>query len=110
MLLQLREERRQAQAKVAADAKTQLIKETEWMRRQPKARSTKAKFREDAYYVLKAAARSGPARDTTINFGGAEGTRQVRHFSTSYGKKATNFPAQLPVTLCRPFRCTLPSD
>eukprot|EP00891_Asterochloris_glomerata_P001478 jgi/Astpho2/1478/fgenesh1_pm.00026_%23_6_t len=41
---ELREERRQAQAKAAADAKTQLIKETEWMRRQPKARSTKAKL------------------------------------------------------------------
>ncbi len=51
------------------------------MRRQPKARSTKAKFREDAYYVLKAAARSGPARDTKVDFGGAEGTRQVGHFS-----------------------------
>ena len=81
-MLQLREERRQAQAKAAADAKTQLIKETEWMRRQPKARSTKAKFREDAYYVLKAAARSGPSRDTKVDFGGAEGTRQVGYFIT----------------------------
>ena len=35
---QERDERRQAQAAVAANAKTLLRKETEWMRRQPKAR------------------------------------------------------------------------
>ena len=78
------------------------------MRRQPKARSTKAKFREDAYYVLKAAARSGPARDTKVDFGGAEGTRQVGRFSnTAAGKQqSTSCPAQLTTKLCRPLRCT----
>lgn len=34
--MQAREERRHAQAAVAANAKTLLRKETEWMRRQPK--------------------------------------------------------------------------
>ena len=34
-------------------AKNQLRKELEWMRRQPKARSTKAQYRIDAFYDLK---------------------------------------------------------
>lgn len=45
-------------------AKNLLRKELEWMRRQPKARGTKAKYRIDAYYDLKEKASIELKRDT----------------------------------------------
>ena len=62
---------------MAATAKTQLKKETEWMRRQPKARSTKSKTREAAFYELSKVARSGPKKDVKANFGDGSMMRQV---------------------------------
>ena len=75
--LQIQYERYAAQAVVAATAKTQLKKETEWMRRQPKARSTKSKTREAAFYELSKVARSGPKKDVKVNFGDGTMMRQV---------------------------------
>lgn len=75
--MQVREERHAAQAAVAATAKVQLKKETEWMRRQPKARSTKAKFRQDAFYDLVSLSRSGPKKDVKADFGAGQMARQV---------------------------------
>ncbi|KAF8071337.1 yfmR [Scenedesmus sp. PABB004] len=61
--------RRHAQANAAADARTLLRRESEWMARQPKARSTKAKARVDAYAGLQAAARDRPPDDLRVDFG-----------------------------------------
>ncbi|KAF6262123.1 P-loop containing nucleoside triphosphate hydrolase protein [Scenedesmus sp. NREL 46B-D3] len=61
--------RRHAQANAAADARTLLRKESEWMARQPKARSTKAKARVDAYGELLEKARDTPAADLRVDFG-----------------------------------------
>lgn len=71
---------------MASTAKVQLRKETEWMRRQPKARSTKAKFRQDAYHDLVALSRSGPKQDTKADFGAGGMTRQVcnAHLLSAY--------------------------
>ena len=47
------------------------------MRRQPKARSTKAKFRQDAFYDLVSLSRSGPKKDVKADFGAGQMARQV---------------------------------
>lgn len=75
--IQVQFERHAAQAAVAQTAKVQLRKETEWMRRQPKARSTKSKSRQDAFYELTDVARSGPKKDVKADFGGGAMSRQV---------------------------------
>src|SRR5690606_540646 len=46
-------EREEIQQAEVAKARNLLKKELEWMRRQPKARGTKAKYRVDAFEVLK---------------------------------------------------------
>lgn len=68
LILQLREERRAAKAAAAADAKRTLRRETEWMRRQPKARSTKAAARVKQFYELTAAARDVPQAEVSVDF------------------------------------------
>eukprot|EP00892_Ulva_mutabilis_P000570 jgi/Ulvmu1/10513/UM064_0051.1 len=73
---QRRAERRKAQAKLAQDARVMLRKETEWMRRQPKARSTKSKARVDAYEELTTQAKSGPRMEAQIDFGDVAMARQ----------------------------------
>lgn len=75
--MQVQFERHAAQAAVAQTAKVQLRKETEWMRRQPKARSTKSKSRQDAFYELSDKARSGPKQDAKADFGAGAMARQV---------------------------------
>ena len=77
--MQAQYERHAAQAAVAQTAKVQLRKETEWMRRQPKARSTKSKSRQDAFYELSDVARSGPKKDVKADFGAGAMSRQVAH-------------------------------
>lgn len=47
-----REERLQNKAQITEKAQQLLRKELEWMRRMPKARTTKAKYRIDAFYNL----------------------------------------------------------
>ena len=51
--LEKRQERIEAQNAEVAKAKNLLRTELEWMRRQPQARGTKAKYRIDAFYDLK---------------------------------------------------------
>ncbi len=51
--LEKRQERIEAQNAEVAKAKNLLRAELEWMRRQPQARGTKAKYRIDAFYDLK---------------------------------------------------------
>jgi ATP-binding cassette subfamily F protein uup len=51
--LEKRQERKENQVVVAEKAENLLRSESEWMRRMPKARGTKAKFRIDNYYELK---------------------------------------------------------
>jgi len=66
--MQLREERRAAKTAAAADAKRTLRKETEWMRRQPKARSTKSSARIKQFYELTAKARDVPQAEVSVDF------------------------------------------
>jgi ABC transport system ATP-binding/permease protein len=54
--LEKKQERENAQELQTEKARNLLKKETEWMRRQPKARTTKSKARIDAYHQLKEAA------------------------------------------------------
>ena len=51
--LEKKEERESAQQAETERARNLLRKETQWMRRQPQARTTKSKARIDAYYKLK---------------------------------------------------------
>lgn len=51
--LEKKEERQQQEAATVSKAKNLLRKELDWMRRQPKARGTKAKYRIDAFYETK---------------------------------------------------------
>lgn len=51
--LEKKAEREQLEASEVDKAKNLMRKELEWMRRQPKARGTKAKYRVDAFYDLK---------------------------------------------------------
>ncbi len=51
--LQQKSDREEQQAVTVGKAKNLLKKELEWMRRQPKARGTKAKYRIDAFYDVK---------------------------------------------------------
>eukprot|EP00775_Hariotina_reticulata_P003188 gene3188-3466_t len=66
---QARAARRHAKANAAADARTLLRRESEWMARQPKARSTKAKARVDAYSELQEKAKDVPVADLRVDFG-----------------------------------------
>ena len=81
---------------MAQTAKVQLRKETEWMRRQPKARSTKSKSRQDAFYELTDVARSGPKKDVKADFGGGAMSRQVGGWGghqPGLGKLHDNLPS-----------------
>ncbi|KAK9833294.1 hypothetical protein WJX81_003890 [Elliptochloris bilobata] len=73
---QARKERRAAQANAAQGARILLRKETEWIRRQPKARGTKAAARVRAFAELTSRARDTPQGDTRVTFGGAGMQRQ----------------------------------
>jgi len=54
LFLQKRDERLLNKAQITEKAQNLLRSELEWMRRMPKARTTKAKYRIDAFYDLKA--------------------------------------------------------
>lgn len=58
-----REERLANAEALVEKAKNTLRKEEDWMRRMPKARSTKAKYRIDNYYQLKDVASSGRSEE-----------------------------------------------
>eukprot|EP00854_Cymbomonas_tetramitiformis_P012912 gene12912-15262_t len=63
---EIQAERRAAQAHEAANARTRLRKETVWMSKQPKARSTKSRARIDQFYELTATAKKKAASDSTV--------------------------------------------
>ena len=65
--LEGRERRWQAEAKDLASAKNTLRKEAEWMRRQPKARSTKEKARIERFYSLSQRASEKGTRGKTLD-------------------------------------------
>ncbi|MFT5916572.1 MAG: ATP-binding cassette subfamily F protein uup [Flammeovirgaceae bacterium] len=60
--LQKKEERKQIDAINSEKAQNLMSKELDWMRRQPKARSTKAKYRVEAFYDLKDRAKKPQTR------------------------------------------------
>ena len=57
--LEKKAERHEMDASTVSKAKNLMKTELEWMRRQPKARGTKAKYRIDAFHDLKETANSG---------------------------------------------------
>lgn len=65
--LEKRDERMELRRLEVEKAKNLLRKEEEWMRRMPKARSTKAKYRIDKFYDLKDTA-SQNLRDQSVQF------------------------------------------
>lgn len=67
--LEKKAEREQMQASETEKAKNLMRKELDWMRRQPKARGTKSKYRVDAFYDLQEKARrqtSGGAMELSV--------------------------------------------
>ena len=68
--LRAREARLAAEAGVVQRARVKLRTEAEWMRRQPKARATKARYREDMFHELKATA-SKKRSDRSLALDGA---------------------------------------
>lgn len=83
---------RMAQQQASVDKAQNLMrKELDWMRRQPKARGTKAKYRVEAFYDLKDQA-SQKVEDRNMELG-LKGRRQgkkileVSHIQKAYGEK-----------------------
>ncbi|HAA15566.1 MAG TPA: ABC transporter [Cytophagales bacterium] len=62
--LEKKGERREQMAAEVEKARNLYRRELEWMRRQPKARGTKAKYREDAFEGIKAKAHTNLQQDT----------------------------------------------
>ncbi|PTX21079.1 ATP-binding cassette subfamily F protein uup [Pontibacter mucosus] len=89
--LEKKAEREQSAAAETEKARNLMRKELDWIRRQPKARGTKAKYRVDAFEELKEKAAkktSGPQLELSVKT-----TRQggkiieVEHISKSFGEK-----------------------
>lgn len=62
--LEKKEERETLEEKEVLKAKNLMRKELDWIRRQPKARGTKAKYRIDAFHDLKATASKSTKKDS----------------------------------------------
>ena len=76
-------------------ARNLLKKELEWMRKQPRARGTKAKYRIDAYYELKEFASTDLKKDR-LELDIRESRQggkilEVEHISKKYGDQVVNF-------------------
>ncbi|MBL7852249.1 MAG: ABC-F family ATP-binding cassette domain-containing protein [Cyclobacteriaceae bacterium] len=87
--LEKKSEREEMLKSEVAKARNLLKKELEWMRRQPKARGTKAKYRIDAFYELKEKA-SQELRKDRLELDIKESRQggkilEVNHISKSYG-------------------------
>lgn len=89
--LEKKTERESLRSTEVEKAKNLLTKELEWMRRQPKARGTKAKYRVDAFHELKnTAGKKVGADDLELSI---QATRQggkileLEHISKSFGNK-----------------------
>ncbi|MFA0960699.1 ABC-F family ATP-binding cassette domain-containing protein [Roseivirga sp. BDSF3-8] len=87
--LEKKAERIQQEVAEADKARNLMRKELEWMRRQPKARGTKAKYRVDAFYDLKDKAGNRPEeRSMTMNIGTErQGKKilEVKHLNKQFG-------------------------
>ncbi len=87
--LEKKEERQIQQATEIGKAKNLMKKELEWMRRQPKARGTKAKYRIDAFYETKDKANSGTiTKEMEVNIQGSRQGKKVlelKKVSKSWG-------------------------
>lgn len=87
--LEKKEERQIQQATEVGKAKNLMKKELEWMRRQPKARGTKAKYRIDAFYETKEKANSGTvSKEMEVNIQGSRQGKKVlelKKVSKSWG-------------------------
>ncbi|MCS7019102.1 MAG: ABC-F family ATP-binding cassette domain-containing protein [Cytophagales bacterium] len=87
--LEKKEERMQIEAAAVDKARNLMRTELEWIRRQPKARTTKAKFRIDAFEELKErAAGKAPEKKVEINAGMArQGKKiiEVAHIDKVFG-------------------------
>lgn len=86
--LEKKAEREEMEAASISKAKNLLKTELEWMRRQPKARGTKAKYRVDAFYDLKDKANSGTqSQKMEVNLKGERQGKKIleaQHVSKSY--------------------------
>ncbi|MBW3546344.1 MAG: ATP-binding cassette domain-containing protein, partial [Bacteroidetes bacterium] len=87
--LEKKSEREEQDAASVGKAKNLLRKELEWMRRQPKARGTKAKYRVDAFYETKEKASKDIQRqELDINLTGERQGKKIMEMeqvSKSYG-------------------------
>lgn len=89
--LEKKAEREAIEAASIDKAKNLLRKELEWMRRQPKARTTKAQYRIDAFYELKDKASQGK-REEKLELGmkmSRLGSKiiEINHISKSFGEQ-----------------------
>lgn len=86
--LEKKAERMEMEAASIDKAKNLFKTELEWMRRQPKARGTKAKYRVDAFQDIKAKAHSGVAsQKMEVNLKGERQGKKIlelEHISKSY--------------------------
>lgn len=90
--LQKRQERLDAIDARTARVKNLLRTELDWMRRQPQARGSKAKYRIDNFHELEKISRQGNPRNREIRLegdGGYIGSKifETRHLSKSFGPK-----------------------
>ncbi|MFH6982051.1 ABC-F family ATP-binding cassette domain-containing protein [Marinoscillum luteum] len=88
--LEKKAEREAQDAATVDKAKNLLRKELEWMRRQPKARGTKAKYRVDAFYETKEKASKGTQRaEMEVNLKGERQGKKIlvmEHVSKRFDK------------------------
>jgi ATP-binding cassette subfamily F protein uup len=88
--LEKKSEREQQDAATVDKAKNLLRKELDWMRRQPKARSTKSKSRIDAFYETKEAASKDLSRkELEVNLKGERQGKKIMELedvSKAYGE------------------------
>ena len=90
--LQKRQERREAYDAETAKVKNLLRTELEWMRRQPQARGSKAKYRIDNFYELEKRAADTRRENGNVNLdikGGYIGNKifEARNLSKRFGEK-----------------------
>lgn len=87
--LEKKVERQENEARVVEKAQNLMRKELEWMRRQPKARGTKAKYRIDAFGELEKTAKKTTSQ-SEVNIG-VSGSRlgkkilEIEHLNKSFG-------------------------
>jgi len=89
--LQQKSDREEQQAVTVGKVKNLLKKELEWMRRQPKARGTKAKYRIDAFYDVKEkASQTVTKREMEVNLrSDRQGKKimEIKHISKIFDDK-----------------------